>query len=161
ENVNGYVLDGIYTDQVANLAHAQPGDARAAFEADSARYTRVVSATLDVVDFPDSASAYRFGLMASHATTLRGAAAMAKDGPQVRTVELAFPTADPEWASVEPTIRSLQESQAMGPYPVGGKFRAFQLMAKRTERASFETLDPESRMRLEQMSVEVARERRL
>jgi hypothetical protein len=161
ENVNGYVIEGLYVDEVANKSQVGPDDARRAYEMDRSRYQRLVGATVDVIDFADSASAMAFGANAGQATTLRGAAALSPNPPEVKSVEIHFPSPDPDWERLESTIAAMQQGQALGPYPAGNGYRVFQLISREVTVTPYEALDEATRGGLQQMATEVARERRL
>lgn len=164
EAVNNYVLDALYANTIGSEP-AQPGpeDAHLAYVRDQQRFEQIDHATLEMVEFPDSAAVQRFLQHAGHhqgAGDLRALAAMAPGTPPVRDVEIAFPSNDPEWERLAPTLRTMGRGDAIGPFVAHGRLVVAMLMNKATSITPFEKLSPAERQQLDSEAAEFARERK-
>lgn len=162
ESVNGYLLQSYYTEEVFPKAVQEPNDLADVYARERNRFERLQGVTLDVIEFPDSAAAAAFTTHGAHSRTLRAAVGMIPGAPPVRTVEISFPTPDLDWARMQPTLAAMHPGDALGPVAVSqGRWRIFQVMARRTMVPSIDSLDVNTRGALEQEALEMGRERRL
>ncbi len=162
QSVNNTLLDGYYNAEVVQKSAQTPADLAEVYARESPRLARLQSATLDVVEFPDSAAAAAFTAHGAHARALRAAAAMIPGAPPVRAIDLSFPAADSDWARVQPALSAMRQGDALGPIGVSqGRWRIFQMLDKHMVIPPFDSLDVNTRNSLQQEAGDLGRERRL
>jgi len=161
ETVNNYVLESLYTSEVSQAVTPNLTDAIAAYERNRSRFEVLEGVTLQVVDFPDSTAAIAFAAQVGPGSDLHSAAARIQGAPEVRDVDVRFPSSDPEWARIQQPLGSMSEGQGAGPYQTGSGWRMLLLVLKRTRVTPFDALNPAERSNLDQEGMELARERKL
>ncbi|MEO5618320.1 MAG: peptidylprolyl isomerase [Candidatus Eisenbacteria bacterium] len=161
ETVNNYVLESLYSIEVMEKATAEPSDAIEVYARNRNRFEKLEGITAQVIDFPDSAAAASFTAHSGLGADLHAAAAMVPGAPPVRDLNVRFPNPDPDWSRLESSLAAMGEGDAIGPFPAAGTWRIVLVVLKQIRVTPFESLDAESRMRLEQEGLELARERRL
>jgi len=161
ETVNNSVLEGLYATEVMNQVTAQPADAIEVYQRNRSRYEVLQGITTQVVDFPDSASAFAFAQHSGHGGDLHAAAGMVANAPPVRDLTVRFPNPDPDWERLQQPLATMGEGDAVGPFPTRGGWRIVMVLLKQTRVTPFEELDANQRAMLEAEGLELARERRL
>ena len=164
ETVNNYVLDALYSNAIGSEPAAPgPEDAHLAYVRDQQRFARVDRATLEILEFPDSAAVQRFLQHAGHhhgGGDLKAIAASAPGTPPVRDVEITFPSNDPDWQRLAPTLRTMGRGDAIGPFAAHGRLVVAMLMDKAMSVTPFDQLSPAERAQLDSEAAEFARERK-
>jgi hypothetical protein len=164
ETVNNYVLDALYANTIGSEAAAPgPEDAHLAYVRNQQRFEQIDRATLETLEFPDSAAVQRFLQHAGHhhgGGDLRTIAASAPGAPPVKDVEITFPSNDPDWQRLAPTLRTMSRGDAIGPFPAHGRLVVAMLMEKSVSITPFEKLSPADRAQLDSEATEFTRERR-
>ena len=164
ETVNNYVLDALYSNAIGSEPAAPgPEDAHLAYVRDQRRFEQVDRAMLQTLEFPDSAAVQRFLQHAGHhhgGGDLKAIAASAPGAPAVRDVEITFPSNDPDWQRLAPTLRTMNRGDAIGPFPAHGRLVVAMLMDKATSITPFDKLSPAERAQLDSEAAEFARERK-
>lgn len=164
ETVNNYVLDALYANAIGSeVSTPGPDDTHLAYVRSQQRFEQIDGTKLETMEFPDSAAVQRFLQHAGHhqgGGDLRAVAAGATDAPPVRDVEITFPSNDPDWERLAPTLRTMNRGDAIGPFPVHGKLVVAMLMEKASSITPFEKLTPAERSQLDAEAIEFARERK-
>lgn len=164
ETVNNYVLDALYANAIGSEpATPGPEDAHLAYVRDQRRFEQVDRATLQTIEFPDSAAVQGFLQHAGHhhgGGDLKAIAASAPGVPPVRDVEITFPSNDPDWQRLAPTLRTMGRGDAIGPFPAHGRLVVAMLIDKATSITPFDKLSPAERAQLDSEAAEFARERK-
>jgi hypothetical protein len=155
------LLEIIYTREIASKATASPAEVRALFAARSDMFIRIDGAHLLVATLDDSAAAVRLADHAGHAPSLREAVAMAAPGAGVTDAQIRYPTDDPTWNLLRPSIVNMSPHDVRGPFPSGNRWIVIQLLSKDQGTQTFENLPMAIQQNIENAAAERNRELRL
>jgi hypothetical protein len=157
-----YLLESEYQ---ASIAAAPPPDEamlRQVWDMLKGQYQQVSRANVQWVIVPDSATAARISRHGGHGGgTIEDAVRMAGAATPVHKQVVAYPTTDPDWASMSATLARMQPGEWAGPDLVQGGYKFFQLIDKAQDALTFEKLTPDLRASLESNALQLVQERRL
>lgn len=161
ETVNNYVLESLYSTEVMEKTTADPADAVEVYARNRGRFEQLEGITTQVIDFADSAAAFAFTRHSGQGADLHAAAALVPGAPPVQDLTVRFPNPDPDWTRLEPSLATMGEGDAVGPFPSSQGWRIVLVVLKQVRVTPFEALEPNIRQALESEGIELARERRL
>lgn len=159
EQVDNYLLDAVYQNQVVYPARITEADVQAAYRRQSPLFNKVRSVSVQYLVLPDSASAASVLDHVRSAKHLKDAIVLSSPGMRVREEIVRFP--DPAWSSAEFELRTLPAGSYAGPVASHGGWVAYQVVARDESITPFDKLPPDVQEGLRNEAQGAAVERRL
>lgn len=157
-----YLLDAEFNSSIAEVPPPTEAMKRETWEMLKHQYQQMSQATVQWVIIPDSANAIHVASFHGQpGVTLEDAVRMAGSTAAMHHEVVAFPTSDPDWASMRDAIAHTQPGEWVSPARVPGGFKFVQLIDKVQEAVAYENMTPDMRQSVEMNSLQLAREHRL
>jgi peptidyl-prolyl cis-trans isomerase C len=159
ERQNQYLIEALYSKQVAEVVSVSDDELRAMHQAQAATASgsRLQSADLVLTMIPDSAAALRVVDHGAHSGTLQQALRMAGVEVPVGPLNVTFPSDQPLWQQLEPRIEAMQPGEISGPFSTPMGWLVIQLARATRGSTSFEDMPPAI---LEQMRMTMVERKR-
>lgn len=161
QQVNSYIVEGLYNAEVAQKSEATGPDLQAAYERNLAALGRLRTVHVQYMTFPESANAVTAMSHLRGGTPMRDAILLSSPSLQVRDEIVTYPTPDTLWTRLELAFSRQASGAIIGPIRVGNGWRIVQVLERDSQAPPLDQLSPDIRQALITEAQQAARDRRL